>query len=174
MSRLWSWLRRASLLPMVLLGVLLYLLAAPEAEPPVEIVVSAAELELRLASFERLQGRPLTPAERVAVREDQIRRQILVQEALRLGLEQAPRIQRRLANKMVVLLREDVPVPTDDEMRAYMAADPVRFGDPPPPLARVRDGLRAELRLLRTREDIARKTAELRAGYRVMFEAAAP
>jgi|GEM_PF-2097238 len=174
MSRLWPWLRRASLLHMVLLGALLYLLLAPEAEPPAEIVVSAAELELRLASFERLQGRPLTPVERAAVREDQVRRQVLVQEALRQGLDRAPRIQRRLANKMIILLREDVPVPGDDELEAYMAADPARFGDPPPPLAQVRDGLQAEVRLLRMRADIARKTAELRASYRVVVEAAAP
>lgn len=91
-------------------------------------IVIRPEFAERLAEEHRARfGRPPSPSERRRLVEDFVREEVLVRKAEELGLAGGdPIIRRRLAQKMEMVLRGRLRVerPTDDELRAYVAAHP--------------------------------------------------
>jgi hypothetical protein len=95
-----------------------------------EIVVSAGRVHSLTETFSRQWGRPPSDDELGGLVRDFIREEVLAREAMALGLDRDDTIvRRRLAQKME-FLSDDVGVgtqPTDDDLRAYLAAHPERF-----------------------------------------------
>ncbi len=97
------------------------------------VVVTRAQV-LRLADLWSAQvGRLPTPAELDSLIEDHVREEILVREAVRMGLDRDDTIvRRRLAQKMSFVL-EDTTIPdelTDAEVAQYFSENADRYGDP--------------------------------------------
>ena len=120
----------------------------PQPEPPVHFVLLAAalfgasallgpgdnlieitrdDLEWRILQVEAEEGRSLTGEERALVRERYIDEQVLVREALALGLEEDERIDDILVQKMLHVLSGDVIQPTDEELAAYYQMNIERY-----------------------------------------------
>jgi parvulin-like peptidyl-prolyl isomerase len=102
-----------------------------------------------------LLGRPLTDEERRAIVERAIGDAVLLREAYKRGLDQDAVVRRHLVQKMRFVLGEEVPEPTEAELRAYLDANRERYRSPPTvtldhvffaDAARVPDGLLAQLR----------------------------
>ena len=97
------------------------------------IVVSEAQLERLVTTFERQWRRPPTQDELTGLVEALIREEVLYREALRLGLERDDTIiRRRLAQKME-FLSEDLASsiqPDEEALRKFFAEHPERYEDP--------------------------------------------
>lgn len=119
------------------------------------IVIDRPTIEALAAQQAELAGRPLTAAERTALIEGLIDEEVLLREAYRRGLEQDAVVRRHLVQKMRFLLGEDVPEPSEAELRTFLdthgdryrmpptvTLDHVYFADP----AKVPDGMLDELR----------------------------
>jgi len=164
-------LRRASLLHFVALGAALYVILDVLAAPREEIVIAVGPA---VAVREAALGRALSAEERAALLDRIVQEEVLVREAFRLGLHTGGRIQKRLADKMIVLLQDDVPAPDEAELRALFDANLARYGPEPPPFDAARGALRNEWRFTRARAIVDAKVAELRRDYRVVIEDDAP
>jgi hypothetical protein len=91
------------------------------------IEIDRAEILARIAQVETTVGTPLSEEERRQVEESYIDEQVLVREALALGLEDDARIHDFLAQKMLHVLSADVIQPTDAELAAYFEAQRARY-----------------------------------------------
>jgi hypothetical protein len=106
------------------------LLRPPGAAPGGEIVVSDARAAALAATFARTWQRPPTRSELEALIDDHIRTEVLVREALALGLDRDDTIiRRRLRQKMEFLSEEQAAqtTPSARDLRAYLAAHPEQF-----------------------------------------------
>lgn len=95
-----------------------------------EIVVTAGRIRSLVQTFARQRNRAPSDEELAGLVREFVREEALAREATRLGLDRDDTVvRRRLAQKMEFLSRGDAaPVePTDDELRAYLAAHPERF-----------------------------------------------
>jgi parvulin-like peptidyl-prolyl isomerase len=126
---------REPLLHFLLLGAALFLLyelfGARDADRGRQaIVVGAGEIEHLRQDFARTRARPPTEVELEGLIEDFIREEVLSREARALGLDRNDGIiRRRLRQKMELVAEESAPQsePTDEELRAYLAAHPESF-----------------------------------------------
>ncbi len=154
--RLWAFLRREPLVHFVVLGGLLFgadaLRRSAERET---IVIDPPAIQAMIDQQVQFLGRPLSAAERKRVVQSMIDDAVLLREAYKRGLEQDSLVEQHLVQKMRFLLSEDLPAPSEAELRAYLQAnleryrtpakvtlDQVYFADP----AAVPDGLLARLR----------------------------
>lgn len=94
------------------------------------IEIDGSLVEWRILQAETLRGTRLDEAERRAVQEAMIDEQVLVREALALGLDDDERIHDILAQKMLHLLSAEVIRPAEAELLAQYEADPGRYGLP--------------------------------------------
>lgn len=93
---------------------------APETPP---IIVSKAMVETLARDFQRQNGRAPEPAERQALIEGHVSDEVLLREAIAMGLDRGdPIVRRRLIQKMEMLLSEMEPLaePTDAELQAFL------------------------------------------------------
>lgn len=101
--------------------------------PDRRIVVSAADVAQMTEVWAKRWGRPPTPGELRGLVDARVREEVLYREALALGLDRDDTIvRRRLAQKLEFLF-EDLgggEEPGEDELRAYLAQHPDRFGEP--------------------------------------------
>jgi hypothetical protein len=98
-----------------------------------ELVVTRSRIAHLADAFARQWGRAPSDEELAGLVQDLVREEVLAREALRLGLDRDDAIvRRRLAQKMEFLSEDLVAMaaPTDDDLRAYLAAHPERFRSP--------------------------------------------
>ncbi len=130
---------REPLAHFVLLGAALFVIdallrpaAAPQANA--EIVVSEARIRNLAQNFQRKWQRLPTKIELDGLIETHVREEVMVREALALGLDRDDAIiRRRLQQKMEFVSEEAAAqvAPTDDELAAYMKAHPQAFAVDP-------------------------------------------
>ena len=90
---------------------------------PNRVTVDAATVDRLEETFRQRQGRPPSEEERAELIDDHIEEEILVREALKLGLHESDRIvRRRLVQAMRFLTEDMTPIeePTGRELRAYL------------------------------------------------------
>lgn len=127
MHRLKRWLHEP-LVHFLLLGAALFLLDAwlrPPAQPAGggEIVVSEARIRNLAQNFQRSWQRPPTRSELDGLVEAHVREEVMVREALALGLDRDDTIIRRRLQQKVEFVSEEgaaLATPTDEELVAYM------------------------------------------------------
>ena len=98
-----------------------------------ELVVGRERIAGLADAFARQWGRAPADDELATMVQDFVREEVLMREALRLGLDRDDAIvRRRLAQKMEFLSEDLVAMapPTDDDLRAFLAANPERFRTP--------------------------------------------
>lgn len=81
------------------------------------------EIDARIFMQEVAAGQPLTEEQRQLIANAYVEEQILVQEAIALGLDNDARIHDMLAQKMRHVLSGDVIQPTEDELESYYQAN---------------------------------------------------
>lgn len=104
------------------------------ADTPDEIVVSAPKVEQMATVFTKTWQRPPTADELKGMIDDYVKEEILVRQALELGLDRDDTVvRRRLRQKMEFLNTADAaPVTaTEPELEAYLQANPAAFGTDP-------------------------------------------
>lgn len=124
MHRLQSLLKEP-LVHFLILGALLALidshLRPNAAAPPSEIVVTEAQVRSLGQNFQRVWMRPPTPEEIEGLIASHIREEVLVREALALGLDRDDAmIRRRLQQKMEFIAEAANIEPSDAELAAYL------------------------------------------------------
>jgi hypothetical protein len=132
-------LAREPLVHFLLLGAALFALdawlrpAAPAAGSA-EIVVSEARVRNLAQSFARTWQRPPTREELDGLIESHIREEVMVREALALGLDRDDAIVRRRLQQKVEFVAEEAAAlarPTDAQLEAYLKANAAAFRTEP-------------------------------------------
>jgi peptidyl-prolyl cis-trans isomerase C len=126
---------REPLVHVLILGVALFLLHRAVAPPRAseEIVVPARMVDGLRQEFQRRTGRPPSATDSQAMIDDFVDEEVLVREALAMGLDRGDTIvRRRLLQKMQLLIEDTDPVPPpgDAELAAYLAAHADRYASP--------------------------------------------
>ena len=126
---------REPLLHVAVLGFGLFVLHRWVAPPPAsqEIVVPAGALAGLRDDFQRRTGRTPSATDERAMVDAWVDDEVLVREALAMGLDRGDAIvRRRLIQKMAFLIEstEPVPAPSDAELGAYLAAHADRYATP--------------------------------------------
>lgn len=126
---------REPLLHVVVLGVLLFALHRAVAPPSAgeEIVVPPDALAAMREEFRRRTTRMPSATDEQAMLEKWVDDEVLVREALSLGLDRGDGVvRRRLIQKMEYLIENTEPVqaPTDAELQTYLAANIARYATP--------------------------------------------
>jgi hypothetical protein len=91
------------------------------------IEISRADLDWLVMQAEMAQGGALDAELRQQVEDAYIDQQVLVREALAMGLDDDERIDDILAQKMLHVLSGEVIQPTDAELEAYYQANAARY-----------------------------------------------
>ena len=140
MKQALSKLLREPLLLFLVLGALLFGLHTLVNDPPTDpdtagrIQVTAANIDQLRAGWQRQMGRPPQPQELQGLIDAFIREEVLVREALALGLDRDDTIvRRRLAQKMNFLV-EDLALlnePTEADVSDYFEQNPDQYRKPP-------------------------------------------
>ena len=126
---------REPLVQFLLLGAALFAIDAwlrPAAAPATggEIVVSEARIRNLAQNFARTWQRPPTREELEGLVESHIREEVMVREALALGLDRDDAIIRRRLQQKVEFVSEEAAAlarPTDDELNVYLKANADAF-----------------------------------------------
>jgi hypothetical protein len=126
---------REPLVHVVVLGAMLFVVHRAVAPPRAseEITVSAATLDGMKQDFQRRTGRAPSASDEQALLDDFVDEEVLVREALAMGLDRGdPIVRRRLLQKMEFLIdnTEPVPAPTDAQLAAFLAAHADRYASP--------------------------------------------
>jgi len=131
---------REPLVHFLLLGAMLFVLdgwlrpSSSEAKSAGEIVVSEARIRNLAQNFSRTWQRPPTREELDGLVESFIREEVMVREALAVGLDRDDAIiRRRLQQKMEFVSEEAAALarPTDAELNTYLQANPDAFRKEP-------------------------------------------
>ena len=123
---------REPTLHFVLLAAALFVVNAAVRSGSREVIeIDRGVVEARILLGEMRLGAPLPEDRRRQIEQAYIDEQVLVREALALGLELDARIHDILAQKMRHVLSGDVIQPTDDELRAYYQTNPTRYAPVP-------------------------------------------
>jgi peptidyl-prolyl cis-trans isomerase C len=94
------------------------------------IVITERDIQRLTLAWERARQRPPTPAELDGMIRDAVKEEVYYREALRLGLDEGdPVVRRRMRQKMeaIAAAAADAAAPTDDDLRALLAAEPRRY-----------------------------------------------
>jgi PPIC-type PPIASE domain len=124
---------REPLVQFLALGAVLFALygvaGKRSAEAPDKIVVSASRIATLGDGFVRTWRRPPSEQELQGLIEDYIRDEVFYREGRTAGLDRDDVIIRRRVRQKMEFLAEDmsVPEPSDEQLAAYLAANPERF-----------------------------------------------
>jgi hypothetical protein len=126
---------REPLVHVLVLGALLFVLHRAVAPPSAadEIIVPADTLAGMQEEFRRRTGRMPSATDEQAMLEKWVDDEVLVREAVAMGLDRGDTIvRRRLVQKMEYLLEntETVPAPTDAELETFIRAHADRYASP--------------------------------------------
>jgi hypothetical protein len=131
-QRLWTFLRREPLFHFLILGALLFGTDALRQSAERETIqIDRPTVETMAAQQALFLGRPLSEAERARLVQGVIDDAVLLREAYKRGLQQDPLVEQHLVQKMRFMLSEDLPQPSEAELRAYLAANHERYRRPP-------------------------------------------
>jgi len=154
--RLWAFLRHEPLVHFIVLGGLLFAASALRQSAEREtIVIERPTIEALIRQQTEIAGHPPSDQERALLVQGVIDDAVLLREAYKRGLEQDAVIDRHLVEKMRFLLADELPEPSEAELRAYFEAEAERYRNPPTVTldqvfyadpGSVPDGLLAELR----------------------------
>lgn len=129
---------REPLLHFFLLGAGLFVvhsaIGARRGAEPQRLVVSAGAIEHLATTFARAWQRPPSDRELDGLIQDYVREEIYAREAVALGLDRDDVIIRRRLRQKLEFVSEDVGTevePSDDALRAYLAAHADAFRSPP-------------------------------------------
>lgn len=121
----------------LLLGVAFFVLfewvagdARTEIDQAKEIVVTEGRIRALSQNFEKVWQRPPSEQELEGLIQGHVREEILYREALAMGLDRDDTIVRRRMRQKIEFLSEDIASlnePSDDDLQAFLAADPERF-----------------------------------------------
>lgn len=101
-------------------------------EPVTRVVVSGDDVQRLVVARQEVLGRSLTGQEKRSLRETYIDNEVLVREAVALGLHLEDfRIRQRLAEKMYYLFDRDIPEPTAEQLAQYYADHRDKYLTPP-------------------------------------------
>jgi len=95
------------------------------------IEIAQQEIDARLFMQELAAGQELDPEQREALTRAFIEEQILVTEAMAMGLDNDARIHDMLAQKMRHVLSGDIIQPSEAELQTYYDANQERYRSPP-------------------------------------------
>jgi hypothetical protein len=99
--------------------------------PAEEIVIDAVAVEAAAAAQARRTDAPRDDDRRAAVVQQLADEEILVREAIALGLDRGdPIVRRRLAQKMRFVLEDEIGAPSDAQLQAWLEAHPDRYRRP--------------------------------------------
>jgi parvulin-like peptidyl-prolyl cis-trans isomerase-like protein len=121
------------LLHFLVLGAALFglfsMVGKKDAEAPTKVVVSASHVATLANRFARTWRRPPTEQELQGLVEDYIRDEIFYREGRAAGLDRDDVVIRRRVRQKMEFLAEDMAAaePSDEELAAYLAANPERF-----------------------------------------------
>ena len=117
----------------LLAGGSLFLLQGIFADEPVtRVVVSGDDVQRLVMARQEVLGRSLTGQEKRSLRQTYIDNEVLVREAVALGLHlEDSRIRQRLAEKMYYLFDRDIPEPTAEQLAQYYADHRDKYLTPP-------------------------------------------
>jgi hypothetical protein len=124
---------REPLVQFLALGAVLFALygvaGKRNAEAPDKIVVSASRIATLGDGFARTWQRPPSEQELQGLIEDYIRDEVFYREGRAAGLDRDDAVIRRRVRQKMEFLAEDVsvPEPSDEQLAAYLAANPERF-----------------------------------------------
>jgi hypothetical protein len=124
---------REPLVQFLALGAVLFALygvaGKRNAEAPDKIVVSASRIATLGDGFARTWRRPPSEQELQGLIEDYIRDEVFYREGRAAGLDRDDVVIRRRVRQKMEFLAEDmsVPEPSDEQLAAYLAANPERF-----------------------------------------------
>jgi hypothetical protein len=124
---------REPLLQFLVLGAALFglfhLVDRKKAETPTRIVISSARVANLADGFARTWQRPPSKEELQGLVDDYIRDEVFYREGRAAGLDRDDVIIRRRVRQKMEFLVEDmsVPEPTEQQLAAYLAANPERF-----------------------------------------------
>lgn len=129
MPRRTAWLREPLL--HFLLGAALifgYFALLGSDEPADSVTLSAADSARLNAQFAAQFARPPTRAEQQGLVEEEVYHQLMVREALRLGLDRGDRvIDQRLIQKMEFLRDDALTAPSERDLQKWLDAHPARY-----------------------------------------------
>jgi len=97
------------------------------AEAPEKIVVSASRIANLGDGFARTWRRPPSEQELQGLIEDYIRDEVFYREGRAAGLDRDDVIIRRRVRQKMEFLAEDLPEPSDEQLKAYLVSNPERF-----------------------------------------------
>ncbi len=100
-------------------------------EPPADIVISAQAQAVALQEAARMKGSDLTAEEKANTLQQLIDEELLLEEALQIGLYQEHRIRRLVLRKIRYLLTRDTPNPTQEQLAEYYQNHKEDFQPPP-------------------------------------------
>jgi parvulin-like peptidyl-prolyl cis-trans isomerase-like protein len=96
-------------------------------EAPEKIVVSASRIANLGDGFARTWRRPPSEQELLGLIEDYIRDEVFYREGRAAGLDRDDVIIRRRVRQKMEFLAEDLPEPSDEQLKAYLGSNPERF-----------------------------------------------
>lgn len=117
----------------IVLFILFGVVGSNDSEQEKVVQISKGQIDLMHSHWSRQLGRPPTEKELQGLIDDHIREEILMQEALAMGLDRDDIIiRRRLAQKMQFVSGEMLKAkePTEDEISAYYEANKDDFREP--------------------------------------------
>ena len=123
-----KWLMREPLVHFLLMALIIFAVyGLRNRTQTVLLELDQADIEGRLFMQEMATGQALTEEQREYITAAFVEEQILVQEALKMGLDDDARIHDILAQKMRHVLSGDIIQPTDAELEAFYQANLERY-----------------------------------------------
>lgn len=96
------------------------------------VFISEKDINRMFDARQTVLGRSLTEQERQALRDSYVNNEILVREAVALGLHlEDSRIRKRLAEKMYYLFDRDIQEPTAEQLARYYGEHREQYFTPP-------------------------------------------
>ncbi|MGI9201099.1 MAG: peptidyl-prolyl cis-trans isomerase [Woeseiaceae bacterium] len=126
--RIAAFLLREPLVHFLGLAVLLFAASSVWSGPDKEIIrINQATADFLIKQRADIQQRSLSPPERQKIINDYIDDEIVWRESYKRGLDKSARIRKQMIQNMRFLLTEDVPQPTDEDLKVYFATNKARF-----------------------------------------------
>jgi hypothetical protein len=142
---------------------------------PSKVVVTRAQVDALESGFFNASQRLPTDDELDALVQDYVKEEVSVREALALGLDRGDAVVRQRLRQKFEFLNEDsveTAEPTEDGLRAYLAAHPeaFRIEGRLPELSDVRDSVERQWRADQRRERLDARYRTLLSRYEVVVE----
>jgi len=131
-SGVWLFIKREPLVHFLVTAILLFVASAVFSGDDREVItVEVAAQEYLVQQRQDLMLRPLTDEEKAEAVEDFIEEEILIREGRKRGFENSSRIRSLLLQNMRFFMTNEIPDPTEEDLRAFFDENPERIGTKP-------------------------------------------